>query len=440
MAQPSNLEKLKAFLLDSLAREMEGHSPASDQFRLQAGARLERLYERTGVHLEDAQRDQLLREILDEIAGYGPIQPLLDDPTISEIMVNGPKSVFIEREGELIETGLSFRDEEHVMHLIDRIVSPLGKRVDQDNPMVDARLPTGERVNVIIPPVSIVGPCITIRKFLKNKMTMQDLISMGTLTENMAEFLQACVAARLNMLVSGPTSSGKTTFLNVLTTFIPERERILTIEDAAELQLKQKHVIAMENRPPGVDGAGAVTTRDLVRNCLRMRPDRIIVGEVRSGEALDMLQAMNTGHYGSLTTIHANSPRDATSRLETMVLMAGLDLPLIAIRRQIASAIQLVVHLARMPDGSRKTTQITEISGMEGDIITMSDLFKFEQTGIDANGKIAGRMVSTGLRPMFSPRLEVVGYRLRPEIFGVPVGKSRSEGFNNPDSRGSGRA
>ena len=438
MSQPANLDKLRAFLLDSLSRELEGRSPSSEP-RQQAAARLMQLYERTGVHLDDNQRDRLMREVMDEVVGYGPIQPLLDDPSISEIMVNGPGLVFIERQGELFETGVKFRDENHVMHVIDRIVLPLGKRVDRDNPMVDARLPTGERVNVVIPPVSIVGPCITIRKFLRNKMTMEDLIAMGSLTEHMSEFLQACVAARLNMLVSGPTSSGKTTFLNVLTSFIPEHERILTIEDAAELQLKQKHLIAMETRPPGVDGTGAVTTRDLGRNTLRMRPDRIIIGEVRSVEALDMLQAMNTGHYGSLTTIHANSPRDATSRLETMVLMAGLDLPLIAIRRQIASAIQLVIHQARLSDGTRKTTQITEISGMEGDVITMSDLFKFDQTGVDASGKIIGRMVPTGLRPMFSPRLEMVGYRLRPEIFGVTAGKTRSDGTPYSESRSSSR-
>jgi pilus assembly protein CpaF len=295
--------------------------------------------------------------------------------------------------------------------------------VDADHPMADARLPDGSRVNAIIPPVSIDGPCLTIRKFLRNAMSIQELIQYGSLNEHMAEFLQACVVTRLNILISGPTSSGKTTLLNILTGFIPGEERIITIEDAVELQLKQKHVLRLETKSRNVEGGGEVTARDLVRNCLRMRPDRIIIGEVRSGEALDMLQAMNTGHQGSLTTLHANSPRDATTRLETMVMMAGLELPLLAIRRQIASAINLVVHMSRLLDGTRKVTHITEISGMEGEVITMSDIFKFEQTGQGSDGKILGQLKATGLRPMFTPRLEVVGYKLRGEIFGASSSK-----------------
>jgi pilus assembly protein CpaF len=298
------------------------------------------------------------------------------------------------------------------------MINPLGRRVDADHPMVDARLPDGSRLNAIIPPAAVDGPHITIRKFLLNRMTITDLIATGTLTQNMAEFLEACVVARLNIIISGPTSSGKTTFLNILSGFIPGNQRIVTIEDAVELQLQQRHVIRLESRPPGVDGTGGIAVRELVRNALRMRPDRIIVGEVRTGETLDMLQAMNTGHYGSLTTVHSNSPRDGLARLETMAMMAGLDMPLLAIRRQIASAVQLVVHLVRLTDGSRKIGNITEVSGMEGDVITMSDIFKWEQTGMGSEGKIMGNLRATGLRPMFTPRLEVVGYKLRGEIFG----------------------
>jgi len=299
------------------------------------------------------------------------------------------------------------------------MIHPLGRRVDRDHPMVDARLPDGSRVNAIIPPAAVDGPSITIRKFLQNRMTIDDLIRVGTLNEHMAEFLQACVVARLNIVISGPTSSGKTTFLNVLTGFIPGQQRIVTIEDAVELQLKQRHVIRLETQAATVDGSGAVSTRDLVRNALRMRPDRIIVGEVRSGETLDMIQAMNTGHHGSITTVHSNAPRDAIARLETMAMMAGLDMPLLAIRRQIASAVNLIIHISRLTDGSRKITHITEVSGMEGEVVTMSDIFKFEQSGVGSDGKIQGTLRATGLRPLFTPRLEVVGYKLRGEIFGV---------------------
>jgi pilus assembly protein CpaF len=314
---------------------------------------------------------------------------------------------------------VQFEDDAHLLRIIDRIVSPLGRRVDPDNPTADARLPDGSRVNIVLPPVAVDGPHVTIRKFLQTKMTIDDLVSMDALTAYMAKFLEACVVTRLNILVTGNTSSGKTTVLNALSGFIPEKERIVTIEDAVELKLKQRHVVRLETKLPNVDGIGAVGVRELVRNALRMRPDRIVVGEVRGGEAMDMLQAMNTGHTGSLTTLHANSPRDGTSRLETMSMMAGLDMPLLAIRKQIAAAINLIVHLARLPDGSRKMTHITELSGMEGDVITLTDIFKFEQTGISPEGKIIGQLRPTNMRPLFTPRLEAAGFKLGGEIFGA---------------------
>jgi len=419
---PAVLAKLKAYLTSTLAQDLEAHPPSASQYQQAVAQRLAQVYARTKLELDEPLREQIFQEVLDELTGYGPIQTFLSDPSISEVMVNGPKHVYIERNGELIETEASFKDDRHVLRIIDRMVQPLGRRVDNDNPMVDARLPDGARVNAIIPPASVDGPHITVRKFLQNRMTIGELIEAGTITQHMAEFLQACVVARLNILISGPTSSGKTTFLNILSGYIPGNQRIVTIEDAVELQLKQRHVIRLESQPPNVDGRGEVTTRDLVRNALRMRPDRIIVGEVRSGETLDMLQAMNTGHYGSLTTVHANSPRDALARLETMAMMSGLDIPLLPIRRQIASAINLVVHLSRLTDGSRKITHITEIAGMEMDVITMSDIFKYEQTGVGPDGKILGALKATGLRPMFTPRLEVVGYKLRGEIFGAGSG------------------
>jgi pilus assembly protein CpaF len=305
------------------------------------------------------------------------------------------------------------------MRIIDRILNPLGRRVDADNPSADARLPDGSRVNVVIPPVAVDGPQITIRKFLQTKMEMDDLVKMGALTQYMGKFLEACVVTRLNILVTGNTSSGKTTILNVLSSFIPDRERIITIEDAVELKLKQRHVVRLETKLPNVDGSGTVNVRDLVRNALRMRPDRIVVGEVRGGEAMDMLQAMNTGHTGSITTLHANTPRDGTSRLETMAMMAGLDMPLLAVRKQIAAAINLIVHLARLPDGTRKMTHITELSGMEGEVITLTDIFKFEQSGVGPDGNILGQLRPTGMRPLFSPRLEAAGYKLGGEFFGL---------------------
>lgn len=376
------------------------------------------------IFLSRLERDRLFNQLMDEILGYGPIQPLLNDDTINEIMVNGPYKVYIERNGKIEKTNITFRDSEHLMRIIDRILAPLGRRVDESCPYMDARLPDGSRVNVIIPPLSLIGPVLTIRKFAKNPFTVEKLIEIGTITPEAMEFLKACVIARLNIVISGGTGSGKTTFLNVLSGFIPNDERIITIENAAELQLRQEHVVTLETRPPNIEGKGEVTMRDLVINALRMRPDRIIVGEVRGGEALDMLQAMNTGHDGSLTTLHSNSPRDALARIETMVLMAGVDIPIKAIRQQIASALDLIVHMERMKDGSRKVVQITEVQGMEGDTIVLQDIFVFEQLGIE-NGKIIGRLRPTGIRPKFMDKIEAAGIYLPPEIFGLKVGMRR---------------
>ena len=369
------------------------------------------------VVLSRAERSQLHVEILNELTGYGPIEPLLHDPEVTEIMVNGPYQVYVERKGRLELTDIKFRDDEHVMRVIEKIVAPLGRRIDERSPMVDARLPDGSRVNAVIPPIALNGPCLTIRKFSRDPFTMTDLINLGTITPEAAQFLQAAVQAKLSIMVSGGTASGKTTTLNVLSSFISHDERIITIEDSAELQLRQEHVVRLEARPPNIEGEGEITIRQLVRNALRMRPDRIIVGEVRGPEALDMLQAMNTGHEGSMCTIHANSPREMLSRLETMVLMAGVDLPMRAIREQIASAIDIVVHQARMRDGSRKIVYITEIVGMEGDVITMQDLFVFEQEGIDEMGRVKGRLRATGLRPRCYDRIVAAGIRLPLTIF-----------------------
>ena len=372
-----------------------------------------------GLALTRAERVRMLEQITDEILGLGPLEPLLRDETLTEVMVNGPQQVYIERDGKLELTNVTFQNDEHVMRIIQRIIAPIGRRVDESSPMVDARLADGSRVNAIIPPLSLVGPVITIRKFAATPFTVDDLIRFGTATPEMFEFLEACVKARLNIFVSGGTGSGKTTMLNILSSFIPDDERIVTIEDAAELQLRQEHVITLEARPSNIEGKGAIPIRELVRNALRMRPDRIVVGECRSGEALDMLQAMNTGHDGSMSTGHANTPRDMLSRLETMVLMAGMDLPLRAIREQISSAVDLIVHQNRLKDGTRKITNITEVQGMEGDVIVMQDIFVFEQTGID-EGKIKGRLKPTGIRPHFVERFEVAGIHLPPNIFGSP--------------------
>ena len=419
--QKIDILKLRDFLIQAVRNEIENHPPSPDRYQQSLAQWLEKAYSGTQVELSKDDRVGLFQDIMNELVGLGPIQPLLNDPEISEIMVNGHELVFIEKNGKLIETDIKFDDDNQVLRMIDRILNPLGLRVDIDFPTADARLPDGSRVNVVIPPVAHRGPCITIRKFLRNKLTLDDLVGLGTLSGHMAEFLEACIVSRLNVIVSGNTSSGKTTMLNVLTNFIPTNERIITIEDAAELQLIQRHWISLETRPARVDGVGGVSTRQLVRNVLRMRPDRIVVGEVRSGESLDMLQAMNTGHDGSLTTLHANTPRDVISRLETMALMAGVDLPVIAIRRQIASAIDLIVHMGRLADGSRKTTRITEVAGMEGDVVTLTDIFKFEQTGVGKDGKVLGELMPTGIRPVFTPKLEVSGYKLGGDIFGAGV-------------------
>ncbi|MHB0998498.1 MAG: CpaF family protein [Armatimonadota bacterium] len=369
------------------------------------------------IVLTSSAREQLARDIINEVRGYGPIQPLLDDPSITEIMINGPNNVFIEKNGKIQHTDKVFNDDSHLMRVIEKIVNPLGRRIDESSPMVDARLPDGSRVNAIIPPLSIKGPALTIRKFAREPYTIDDLISFGTLTKEMSDFLKACVSARLNIIVSGGTGSGKTTTLNVLSSFISDDERIITIEDAAELQLQQKHIISLESRPSNIEGKGEITIRMLVRNALRMRPDRIIVGEARGGEALDMLQAMNTGHDGSLSTAHTNSPRDTLSRLETMVLMAGTELPSKAVREQIAAAVNLIVHQNRLRDGRRKITHITEIQGMEGDTIVLQDIFLFNQKGIDHNGNVMGEHNATGLRPKFTDRLLQQGMELPASIF-----------------------
>ena len=366
-----------------------------------------------------SERGRIVSDLRDEMLGLGPIESLLKDPSITEIMVNGPKKVFIERMGKLQLSGVQFHDDAHVMNIIERILSPIGRHIDESTPLVDARLKDGSRVNIIIPPLALCGPCITIRKFAQKALSVENLISFGTLDRKMADFIRACIQARINILVSGGTGSGKTTTLNVLSSFIPENERIVTIEDAAELKLQQTHVVTLESRPANIEGSGQITIRDLVKNALRMRPDRIIVGEVRSGEALDMLQAMNTGHDGSLTTAHANTPRDALSRLETMVLMAGFEMPVRAIREQISSAIELILQQSRLKDGSRKITYITEVQHMEGDIITTQDLFRFEQTGMDADGKLTGHFVSTGMQPSFMEKFQTNGVEL-PEDFFMP--------------------
>lgn len=411
---------LKTRIQDRLIAELDPTMDIShtDEVRRTIEEMYDTLLAQESIILSRSERQRLFEQIVAEILGFGPIEPLLNDETITEVMVNGPNNIYIERKGKIEKTNLSFESDEHLMRIIDRIVAPLGRRIDESSPYVDARLPDGSRVNAIIPPLSLIGPVLTIRKFARIPLTIENLIDFGTITPEAIEFLKACVISRLNVIVSGGTGSGKTTFLNILSGFIPDDERIITIENAAELQLRQEHVVTLESRPPNIEGRGEVSIRDLVINCLRMRPDRIVVGECRGGEALDMLQAMNTGHDGSLTTAHSNSPRDTLARLETMCLMAGMDLPLRAIREQVASAVDLIVHQERMKDGSRKVVNITEVQGMEGDVIVMSDIFVFEQTGLEA-GKVIGRLRPTGIRPKFIERIEAANIHLPPNIFGV---------------------
>jgi pilus assembly protein CpaF len=425
------MARLKSYLIQNIGREMDSRQVPIAERQQAIAELLQQTYQTTRLQLPPTIRDQLFHDVMNELTGFGPLQPLLDDDDITEVMVNGPKKVYIERKGKLTKTNVTFDDDNHVLRVIDRIISPLGRRIDSDSPTVDARLPDGSRVNAVIPPVAIDGPSITIRKFAKGRLSVDQLIEKGSITKNMADFIRACVIARLNIIISGGTGSGKTTLLNVLSGFIPEDERIVTIEDAAELKLQQDHVLRMETKPADLEGQHSVTIRDLVRNSLRMRPDRIVVGEVRGGEALDMLQAMNTGHDGSLTTLHANSPRDAISRLETLVLMAGMDLPIKVVRQQIASAVDLIVQQSRLRDGSRKVIAITEVSGMEGDMVVMSDIFKFEQTAISPDGQILGELKPTGIRPMFGNRLEAAGFKLGAEIFGANI----SEILNSSNRR-----
>ena len=390
----------------------------SDEVRRTIMGLFEQILNEENIVLSSPEKQRLFEQIAAEILGFGPLQPLLEDESITEIMVNGPKNIYVERKGKIVRVPVTFEGNDHVMRVIERIVAPLGRRIDESSPYVDARLPDGSRVNAVIPPISLVGPVLTIRKFSKSPITIDQMVQFGTITAEAVEFLKACVISRLNIVIAGGTGSGKTTLLNVLSGFIPTDERILTIENAAELQLRQEHVVTLESRPANIEGRGEITIRQLVVNALRMRPDRIVVGEIRDEAALDMLQAMNTGHDGSMTTTHANTPRDTLSRLETMTLMAGMDLPVRAIREQISSAVELICQQARMRDGTRKIINITEVSGMEGDVITTTDIFVFEQTGME-NGKIIGRLRPTGLRPKFMDKIEASGIHLPPTIFGV---------------------
>ncbi len=407
-----SLLKLRDMIQARLLQQMEEEDLPEEEIPIRISAIVEEVKREQDIILSRSERDSIISMMTDEILGYGPITPLIRNPDITEIMVNGPNQVYIEKEGRIEKTNVKFRDDNHIMHIIERIVTPLGRRIDESSPMVDARLPDGSRVNAIIHPLALDGPHLTIRKFAEDPYTIEDLINFGTLTPQMALFLKACVQARLNILISGGTGSGKTTTLNVLSSFVPSDERIITIEDDAELQLRQEHVVRLESRPPNIEGEGEITIRDLVRNSLRMRPDRIIVGEVRSGEALDMLQAMNTGHDGSLTTGHANSPRDMLARLETMVLMAGMEIPVRAIREQISSALDLMIYQTRFKDGSRKITSITEIQGMEGDVITMQEIFSYKLHGRDERGMVLGEFIYSGVKPKIFEKIEEYGIYL----------------------------
>jgi len=405
-------------LLDSLGPKLYDSKLTQAELEQRVRRTLQEVLAQDNTPLTVSDRAKVAQEIADDILGYGPIEPYLRDPEVTEVMVNGPSSIYVERAGQIHHVDAAFNDEQHVRRTIDKIVSRVGRRVDEASPMVDARLPDGSRVNAVVPPLAVDGSILTIRKFSSDPYQVDDLVAFGTLSPQVAEFLNECVHGRLNILVSGGTGSGKTTTLNVISTFIPDNERIVTVEDAAELQLRQEHVLRLESRPPNIEGRGEVTIRDLVRNTLRMRPDRIIVGEVRDAAALDMLQAMNTGHDGSICTVHANSPRDALARIETMVLMAGVDLPMRAIREQTSSAIDLIVHQARFRDGSRRITQVSEVVGMEGDVVTMQDIFRFDHgMGFDEEGHSLGHLKSTGLRPKFEDKLAAAGIAVDPNLF-----------------------
>jgi pilus assembly protein CpaF len=417
-------------LVSALGPKLYDKEMTPAQLEKEVRAQLTEVLESEETPLSASDRQRLIAETTDDILGYGPIEPFLRDANVTEIMVNGSSTIYIEREGKITRTAARFLDDGHLRQTIEKIVARVGRRIDEASPYVDARLPDGSRVNAAIPPIAIDGPALTIRKFSREPYTIEDLVSFGTVSNKVARFLEACVKGRINILVSGGTGAGKTSTLNVLSSFIPSEERILTIEDSAELRLMQPHVVRLEHRPPNIEGSGEITIRDLVRNSLRMRPDRIVVGEVRGGEALDMLQAMNTGHDGSISTVHANTPRDVLSRLETMCLMAGMDLPARAIREQVSSAVQLIVHQSRLKDGSRRITHVTEVTGMEGDVITLQDLFLFDfRMGIDDGGRARGHIKSLGLRPKFMERLEDLGIRLGAEIF-------EPEGFGARGARG----
>jgi pilus assembly protein CpaF len=415
-----SFEELKRLIHSKLVEKLDlsrVSDLAGDVLRREIRLVVERLCDTENPLLNRMERERLIDEVLDETFGFGPLEVLLKDPTVSDILVNGPYKVYVERRGKLEKTDVKFRDNKHLMQIIDRMVSKVGRRIDETSPMVDARLPDGSRINAIIPPLALDGPCLSIRRFGANPLKLEDLLNLKAFTPEMAMLMEAAIKARLNIIISGGTGCGKTTLLNTLSSFIPAEERIITIEDAAELQLQQEHVVRLETRPPNIEGKGEVTTRDLVRNALRMRPDRIIIGECRGPEALDMLQAMNTGHEGSLTTLHANSPRDAQARLETMIMMAGFELPVKAMRQQIASAIDLIIQANRLQGGPRKVTSITEVVGMEQDIIIMQDIFRYRQLGVDQNGRAFGQFEATGVRPTFMHRLEAAGIRLPANLF-----------------------
>ncbi len=415
---------MKNLVQGRLIKELDPKLDVNDHVKVKevVGQLFDRILSEENTLLPRSDRNALFDSILAEIIGFGPIQILLDDESVSEVMVNGPNKVFVERKGKLELTDVKFDDDPHVRRIIERIISPLGRRCDESSPLVDARLPDGSRVNAIIPPLALDGSTMTIRKFSKKPLSAEDLIRFGSLTPELAEFLRACVVARFNIVVSGGTGSGKTTLLNVLSSFIPDEERIITVEDAAELQLMQEHWVRLESRKANIEGKGAVTIRDLVINTLRMRPDRIVIGECRGGEALDMIQAMNTGHDGSLTTLHANNPKEAISRLEVLIMMAGMDLPLMAIRKQISAAVHMIVQQERLRDGSRRVTYVTEVQGMEGDTVVLQDIFLYEQTGIDEHNKIIGHVKATGLRPKQMNKITDAGIQLPPNIFGAQAG------------------